>query len=156
MVSSSVGRHAEPYPTAELMATKSFYHFQDSWPSTTDIGELSCLSLFIFAATSIKFIGDANYGNPAGQLAKLRSSQTAIEGSSPYHHLDQLYLQVFNHVYQDITFYLVGWLKLVLGDIILLTRSTVPNLEHLVNMNSETADYSHSPVQRRDKRGCGR
>jgi hypothetical protein len=138
------------YLTAELAAIKSFYHLQDSWPSITDVEALSCLSsgLFIFAATSIKFIRDANYSDPAGQLAKLLRGKTTIEGSSPYHRLDQLYLQVLNHAYPDISFDLASRLKLVLGSIILLRDPlSAPNLERLLNMNSGKADSSHSPVQ---------
>jgi len=59
--------------TAKLTDIRRFYHLQKSWPSATDIEALSGLSseLFIFAATSVKFIGDPNYSNPAGQIAKL-------------------------------------------------------------------------------------
>ena len=110
------------YLAAELATIRKFYHLQDSWPSMTDIEALSRLSsgLFIFAATSVKFIGDGNYGDPAGQLTKLLHGTTAMEGSSPHRHLDQLYMQVLDHAYPDISLDLAGRLKLVMGSIVLL------------------------------------
>jgi len=145
-----VQKDIKSYLTAKLAPIRKLYGLRDSWPSTADIDTLSCLSsgLFIFAATSVKFIGDANYSDPTGQLAKLLRSTTVLEGSSPYHHLDQLYLQVLNHAYPDISFDLAGRLKLVVGSIILLRDPlSARNLEHLLNLNSESTDSNHRPVQ---------
>jgi hypothetical protein len=116
----------------------------------TDIEALLRLSsgLFIFAATSVKFIEDANYRDPASQLAKLLHSTTVMEGSSPHRHLDELYIQVLNHTYPDIPFDLASQLKLVMGRITLLRDPlSAHNPEHLLNMTSENAESNHSPVQ---------
>jgi hypothetical protein len=147
---SVVQKDIKSYLTAKLAPIRKLYGLRDSWPSTADIETLSCLSsgLFIFAATSVKFIGDANYSDPTGQLAKLLRSTTVLEGSSPYHHLDQLYLQVLNHAYPDISSDLAGQLKSVVGSIILLRDPlSARSLEHLLNLNSESADSNHRPVQ---------
>jgi hypothetical protein len=112
-----------------------------------DIDALSCLSssLFIFSATSVKFIGDVNYGDPAGQLVKLLHSTAVMEGSSLHCHLDQFYTQVLNHAYPEISSDLAGQLKSVMGSIILLRDPlSARNLEHLLNMNR---DSNHGPVQ---------
>jgi hypothetical protein len=138
------------YFAAKLATIRKFYHLQDSWPSMTDIETLSRLSsgLFIFAATSVKFIEDANYGDPAGQLGKLLHGTIVMEGSSPHRHLDELYMQVLNHAYPDISFDLAGRLKLVMGSIILLRDPlSARNLERLLNMNSENAESNHGAVQ---------
>jgi NACHT domain len=138
------------YLAAKLATIRKFYQLHDSWPSTTDVEALSRLSsgLFIFAATSIKFIGDSNYGNPVGQLAKLLHGTAVMEGCSPHHHLDELYMQVLNHAYPNISFDLAGQLKLVIGSIILLRDPlSTRDLERLLNMNSENAESNHSPVQ---------
>ena len=145
-----VQKDIKSYLMAELAPIRELYGLRDSWPSTADIGALSCLSsgLFIFAATSVKFIGDANYSDPAGQLAKLLRGTTMLGGSSPYHHLDQLYLQVLNHAYPDISSDLAGRVKSVLGSIILLRDPlSARNLEHLLNLNYESADSNYRPIQ---------
>jgi NACHT domain len=131
------------YLTAELADIRKFYHLHDSWPSTIDIEALTYLSsgLFIFAATSIKFIGDTNYGDPAGQLKKLLQGKAVMEGSSPHHRLDQLYMQVLNHAYPDISSDLAGRIKTIVGSIIVLRDPlSARNLERLLNMNSENED----------------
>jgi NACHT domain len=138
------------YLATELATVRKFYHLQGSWPSMTDIEALSYLSsgLFIFAATSVKFIGDANYNDPAGQLATLLEGTTVMEGSSPHRHLDELYMQVLNQAYPDISLDLAGRLKLVLGSIILLQDPlSARDLERLLNMNSENMESNYGPVQ---------
>jgi hypothetical protein len=138
------------YLAVKLATIRKFFHLHDSWPSTTDVEALSHLSsgLFIFAATSVKFIGDSNYGDPAGQLVKLLHGTAMMEGCSPHRHLDELYMQVLNQAYPDISLDLAGRLKLVMGSIILLRDPlSAHNLERLLNMNSENAASNHSPVQ---------
>jgi hypothetical protein len=138
------------YLATKPTAIREFYYLQDSWPSMTDVEALSRLSsgLFIFAATSVKFIGDANYGDPAGQLAKLLHGTNGMEGCSPHRHLDELYMQVLNQAYPDISFDLAGRLKLVIGSIIILRNPlSARNLERLLNMNLENAESNHGPVQ---------
>jgi hypothetical protein len=141
----------ERYLTAKLTVTRQLFHLQDSWPSTVDIQALSSLSfgLFIFAATSVKFIEDQNYSDPVGQLAKLlRSSTATAEGPSPQCHLNQLYTQVLTHAHPDISLDLAGRLKLVIGTILLLRDPlSARNLEYLLNMIPDNPDSNHSPVR---------
>jgi len=63
-----------------------------------DIEALAHLSsgLFIFAATSVKFINDRNYRNSRAQLTDLLHNTPVVakSSSSPQRHLDQLYEQV--------------------------------------------------------------
>ena len=144
-----VEKDIESYLTAKLARVRKRYSLPDSWPLMTDIEALSRLSsgLFIFAATSVKFVEDANYSDPAGQLAKLLRNTATPGGSSPYSRLDQLYMQVLSSEYPDISPDLAGQLKSVLGSIIFL-RDPLParSLEHLLNMNSESAESNLRPI----------
>jgi NACHT domain len=138
------------YLAVKLATIRKFFHLHDSWPSMTDVEALSRLSsgLFIFAATSIKFIGDSNYGDPAGQLVKLLHGTAVMEGCSPHRHLNELYMQVLNQAYPDISLDLAGRLKLVMGSIILLRDPlSAHNLERLLNMNLENVASNHGPVR---------
>jgi hypothetical protein len=112
------------YLTSNLVRIRDSYKLQSSWPSNRDIEALAhlCSGLFIFAATSIKFINDRNYCDPAVQLADLLQNTAAVaeSSSSPQHHLDQLYEQVLIHAFPGISSRLAGRLKMVLGTIVLL------------------------------------
>jgi hypothetical protein len=90
----------EHYFTSKLALTRVFYGLEGTWPPTKDVHALtqSSFGLFIFAATSVKFIEDKNYSNPKRQLVSLLHNMcTVVERSSPHHHLDQLYTQVLSH-----------------------------------------------------------
>ena len=131
----------ERYLFANLGVIRTLYHLEDSWPSTADIHALSAKSfgLFIFAATSVRFIGDRNYSDPPGQLAKLiRSTTPILNSSSPHFQLDRLYTQVLTHAYPDISSDLIGRLKVILGSIMYLLDPLSPrDLECLLTMNIE-------------------
>ncbi|KIM76258.1 hypothetical protein PILCRDRAFT_12869 [Piloderma croceum F 1598] len=146
-----VRRDIEHYLTTNLGIIRKSYNLADSWPSTADIQALSSKSsgLFIFAATSIKFIGDRNYSEPPNQLAKLlRSTMPILESFSPDLRLDQLYTEVLTHAFPSISSRLAGRLKIILGTIMLLRDPLSPhNLELLLNVNSEQTNSSRSSVR---------
>jgi hypothetical protein len=133
----------EHYLASNLALIRESNSLECSWPSQEDIHSLAQLSfgLFIFAATSIKFIDDPNYSNPKGQLGDLiRNTVTISESSSaPYRHLDQLYTQVLIHAFPDISPGLAGRLKMVLGSIIVLQDPLAPiALEQLLRLEAGT------------------
>ena len=63
----------ERYLLSKLSLTAVSYDLGAAWPPKDDILALTRLScgLFIFAATSVKFIEDRNYSDPTYQLASL-------------------------------------------------------------------------------------
>ena len=114
-----------------------------SWPEEEDIQALATLSsgLFIFAATSIKFVEDRNDSDPVGQLIRLLGGKhlSANVQSSPYHHLDKLYMQVLTHAFPDISIQLSGRLKMVLGSIVFLQEPLSPlSLGNLLGLTPST------------------
>ena len=132
------------YLMSKLRDTAACYGLGSSWPSEGDIRALATLSsgLFIFAATSIKFIEDRNDSGPRGQLARPTSGkQFDVDArSSPYHHLDKLYIQVLAHAFPDITTQLSGRLKMILGTIVSLQEPLSPiSLENLLGLAPSTA-----------------
>jgi hypothetical protein len=114
----------QKYLSSRLALTRQAYNgLGETWPLEEDIQALAQLScgLFIFAATSVRFIEDSNYSNPAGQLATLLSNQSGqINSLSPYHHLDQLYIQVLDKAFPNMSDVLSQQLKKVLGAIVFL------------------------------------
>jgi len=62
------------YLSSGLKSIAERYSLGTIWPSEEDIQELTALSfgLFIFAATSIKFVEDRNDSDPQGQLTRCR------------------------------------------------------------------------------------
>jgi hypothetical protein len=132
----------ELYLKSKLALTRLSHELGESWPLAEDIHALAVLScgLFIFAATSVKFIEDQNYSDPESRLASLvRNSPTAFEGSSPHYHLDRLYTQVLSNAFPDISPSLSNKLKRVLGSIVLL-RDPLSSLalEQLLDLESRT------------------
>jgi len=131
------------YLSSSLTLIKEFYELEPSWPSGKDVHALARLScgLFIFAATSIKFIHDQNYNNPRSQLTHLLCDTTTVNetSSSPHHHLDQLYIEVLTRAFPDISSGFAGRLKMVLGTIVLLRDPlSLRALEALLNLVEST------------------
>ena len=147
---SVVQTDIERYLATNLAIIRRSYNLDDSWPSTADIQALSSKSagLFIFAATSVKFIGDRNFSDPPDQLAKLlRNTVPTHESSSPHFHIDRLYTQVLTHAFPNISSRLAGRLKIILGTIILLRDGLSPqSLERLLNMNVNAEQTNLSPT----------
>jgi hypothetical protein len=132
----------EFYLSSKLAEIGLCHGLEETWPQAEDIHSLAVLScgLFIFATTSVKFIGDRNYSDPDGQLESLlRNSPSAFEVSSPHYHLDQLYTQVLNHAFPDTSPALSSRLKTVLGSIVLL-RDQLSSLalERLLDLKPHT------------------
>jgi hypothetical protein len=136
----------ECYLIVNLASIRRSYRLDSSWPSAADIQSLATLSvgLFIFAATSVKFIEDWNYCDPRGQLANLlRNAAEVSKGlSSPYRHLDLLYAEVLTHAFPNLSHRLAGQLKMVLGTIVLLRDPLSPiALEELLNLRAGTGPF---------------
>ncbi|KAJ7145668.1 hypothetical protein C8R44DRAFT_845105 [Mycena epipterygia] len=149
-----VEQDIEHYLSSRLSLTKSLYEIKDSWPSPEDVHTLVRLSagLFIFAATSIKFIEDAAYCNPRDQLARLvDDTDNVVEKSSPSGRLDRLYHDVLTLAFPDISSRLLCVLKTVLGSIIHIRDPlSVPDIENLLGLAPgqvrETLGHLHSVV----------
>jgi NACHT domain len=145
----------ELYLAVNLDQTRSSYDLEKPWPSVEDIRALAQLSsgLFIFAATSVKFIEDRNHSNPKHQLAGLlrNTTRTASSSSSPYHYLDQLYTQVLFRVFPKLSPDLSGRLKMVLGTIVILRDPlSPPAIEQLLGLQPKsvrmTLTHLHSLI----------
>ena len=50
--------------------------------------------LFIFASTTIRLLWDKKFSDPAGQLKRLLASTAHLSDTSPYAHLDKLYMTI--------------------------------------------------------------
>ncbi|KAF8816093.1 WD40 repeat-like protein [Phlegmacium glaucopus] len=140
---SVVRQDIKRYLLSALQDIRERYGLDSSWPSEEDVEALATLSfgLFIFAATSIKFIEERNDSDPQGQLTRLLSAKelNANAQSSPYHHLDKLYTQVLMHVFPDISVLLSGRLKMILGTIVSLQEPLSPvYLENLLGLTPST------------------
>lgn len=141
----------ERYVTTRLDTICKSYRLPASWPSISDIKALTTKScgLFIFAATSVRFIEDRNYSDPQNQLTKLLQSTTPnLESSSPYVSLDSLYTQVLTNAYPNISHDLAGRLKKILGSIIFLRNAlSLHDLARLLNPNGDHNNLSPSSVR---------
>jgi hypothetical protein len=145
----------EQYLTSSLALIRQSYELECTWPLKVDVQDLAHLSsgLFIFAATSVKFIDDRNYSDPRGQLTNLLCNTDTLSesSSSPHRHLDQLYTQVLSHAFPHASPRLAGRLKMVLGTIVLI-RNPLSSLalEALLNLRAssvrETLVHLHSVV----------
>jgi len=125
-----VGQDIKLYLSSAFRDIAERGRLDSSWPEEDDIQALASLSsgLFIFAATSIKFVDDRNDSDPVGQLTRLLSGKDLSPSvqSSPYHHLDTLYMQVLTRAFPDISIQLSGRLKMILGSIVFLQEPLSP------------------------------
>ena len=125
------------YLMTHFEAMKNQYVVEDGWPALKDVDALTSLSsgLFIFAATAVNFIRDRGYSDPSDQLSRLLTA-TVIEGSSPYHYLDQLYLQVLHSSFPT---EVPRRLREILGTIAVLQQPLHPaDIEQLLKLDSGT------------------
>ncbi|KAJ7924684.1 hypothetical protein B0H13DRAFT_1601442, partial [Mycena leptocephala] len=140
------------YLLMKLVETKRRYEIKEPWPAPGSIDSLAKLSsgLFIFAATSIKYIEDVAYSDPRGQLQRLTSRAVTTTGvSSPFNRLDELYSEVLTLALPDISSSFLGLLKMVLGSIVHLQDPlSVIGLENLLGLRTgrvrETLLHLHS------------
>jgi len=110
------------YLEGRLLAVAKLFGLE-SWPTGEAIAELVTRSseLFIFAATAANFIEDPNTSDPTHQLGIIMSTTyIASPKSSPYLHLDALYLTVLREAFPDISEHQRERLRTVLGSIVLL------------------------------------
>lgn len=121
---SKVEADITTYLSAQLKSVKQQYGIEEAWPSAENIDLLSKRScrLFIFAATSIKFIIDKSYDDPRRQLNRILFNMTPLKNtdSDPRYQLDQLYLQVLTDAHPKPSPELIGQLKMLMGTIVLL------------------------------------
>ncbi|KAK7008318.1 WD40-repeat-containing domain protein [Favolaschia claudopus] len=113
-----------------LTAIQQDFCVADTWPINDEIEALVKLAggLFIFAATAVKFIADNNVNNPEDQLSALLQPSARIPRttSSPFTHLDGLYLQVLHLAYPNPDHSIKADMKIVLGSITLLRDGLSP------------------------------
>jgi hypothetical protein len=130
------------YLSSKLALTKISHDIQCEWPTIADIRKLAQLShgLFIFAATSVRFIEDRNYVDARGQLESLlRNTPPETEDSSPHFHLYRLFTQILDCAFPAISFATCGRLRMVLGSITLIRQPLPPvALENLLGLKSST------------------
>lgn len=95
-----------------------------SWPSDKDLKYLVELAngLFIFAATTVKFLSRKGTFSPKEQLATLLGSKSPIS-DSPYKYLDILYLQVFTTAFDEIADDLKDRIQTVFGTLVLIKET---------------------------------
>ena len=136
-----------------------------SWPSSdslTQLVEQSC-GLFIFAATVANFVDDQSASNPTRQLKiVLSSADMALSETSPYRHLDELYLTVLREAFPKVSERQPIGLRMVLGTVALLfdplepestealldlDRSTVRSLLRRLHSIAIVPDAGGGPVQ---------
>ncbi|KAF7967583.1 hypothetical protein HWV62_33747 [Athelia sp. TMB] len=127
------------YIAPELERIRDHYEIKNGWPSPEQVNSLSKLSfgLFIFAATSIKFIQDQNYDDPEDQLVRILASSRPASGEllKPQQRLDRLYLQVLTNAHPEISAPLAGRLQVVIGTILLLQDPLpLPSIEQILIM----------------------
>jgi hypothetical protein len=118
-----VGNDIKLYLSEKLAVTRTMYRLESTWPSSEDISTLTQMAsgLFIFAATSMKFIEDPRHDDPERQLACLLDNTVMeTEPSSPFRALDHLYTQVLTNAYPDIMPETSRRLKTILGTIVFL------------------------------------
>jgi hypothetical protein len=101
-------------------------HELTDWPSQKNVSILLDHSgvLFVYAATVVRFIGDADF-NPMVRLEEILSASHApqADGSSPYGYLDNLYHDILTAAIESSgggALALITRLKIIAGSILLL------------------------------------
>ncbi|KAJ7796180.1 hypothetical protein B0H14DRAFT_82631 [Mycena olivaceomarginata] len=126
---------------------KEDFFIAGDWPVNEDVDALVGLAngLFIFAATAVKFVADEDADSPEAQLnALVHSGADRLvprTNTSPFTHLDKLYLQVLNTAYPnpDSDQSAKARVKAILGSIVLLREELPPgSLDDLFHFPSGT------------------
>lgn len=137
--SEQVRRDIVCYLETELKTVASMYGIPLPWPRYEHIISLvdQANGLFIFAATTVKFIQSSKIKNPEGQLdLLLNSTNSSDQQSTPHSHLNALYLQVLNTAFPMMEPVLHKQLKSVLGAIVILREQLQPSaLELLLRLS---------------------
>ncbi|KAF7358362.1 hypothetical protein MVEN_00886200 [Mycena venus] len=102
------------------------------WPQSNIVEDLVQKSsgYFIYAATVVKFIGDKRF-HPVDRLDTILGIKDIISGS-PFHTLDQLYLQILSAVALDFRPEVI----LILAVICAYIALNVSDIEHLLGLRS--------------------
>ncbi|KZP27506.1 hypothetical protein FIBSPDRAFT_928039 [Athelia psychrophila] len=135
---SAVEADITTYLKPQLEITRDLNGIRKGWPSFEEVNFLSKLSfgLFIYAATSIKFIQDPNYADPQGQLTRILSN-TSLPSGEHAHHLDLLYLQVLTSAHPNISEPLADRLRIIIGTIVFLQDPlSLHSIEQLLSMEN--------------------
>lgn len=128
---------------AKVAGIQEVYGIDRSWPLEEQMIQLVKQSggLFIYASTTVRYIGDVNASDPKGRLRSLLEGQvgTTSDESTPFAQLDELYLQVLKSTYPNITRELKSRLKIILGTLILIRDRLSPNaVDSLMHLESGT------------------
>ena len=117
---------------------------QDSpdWPGDEIIERICVLSkrLFIFAATTVKYVAGGQYDDPNQRLSILLSLEyshvAANDVASPFAHLDELYLQVLRTAFaESIAPVHAAIVKVVMGSVALVFEQLSPaSLDSLLRL----------------------
>jgi hypothetical protein len=142
------------YIESKLIEIGEFYNLNPEWASKTDIQALTkkAFGLFIFAATSVKFILDQSYCSPKDQLKWILQGTADTDlSTSPNKYLDQLYLQVLACAFPDVKQSLAACVTHILGTIVLLQDPlSTAAIEHLLNLEPysvrQTLGHLHSTI----------
>ena len=110
------------------------------WPPMTDMEQLvdNCGKLFVYAAISLRFIGNDRVRNPLKQLEILLGIQKAVK-AKPYAQLDQLYLVVLlSALPEDTEEDLILRFQWVVGSIVLLRDPlSINSLSRFIKYDAE-------------------
>lgn len=127
-------------PDIKLYLTRALAETADAgfvlprhWPGPLVIQILADRSegLFIYAATSVKFVQDPRYNDPDGQLKRIVD---ALPNDPSRSLLDYLYLQILDAAFPKMSRGLSGRIKSILGSIVVLKDSLPPiDLARLLN-----------------------
>ncbi|KAH9830592.1 WD40-repeat-containing domain protein [Rhodofomes roseus] len=148
----TVRRDIQQFLRVQLAEVRQVYSIRtESWPYAGDISLLAERSstLFIFAATAVKFVKDDRICNPERQLMRLLDSEPILDSFiSPHRSLDLLYLQVLQNAFPKMHGTLKAHFKLVVGSIVLIRDRLSPSaLEDLLNQQSNTVKRALRPLQ---------
>jgi hypothetical protein len=118
------------------------------WPPKADVDKLATLSrsLFIYAATAVRFVKDPKY-SPRLRLAHLLGQEQNYTGPSPHVHLDGLYRDILNDAVRDSedgSEYLCKRLHAVMAVIIL--AQTPLNVEALATFSGVHAEETRMVI----------
>jgi NACHT domain len=122
------------------------------WISEDEIDSLVAKSgkLFVYAATTVRFIGDDRLRDPRRHLNLILNTQAAQQiGATPYTQLDNLYMGVLRNTLSDSNRRdVLDRFQLVVGSIVLL-RQPLPlhSLAHFVGFQIDTVDATLSHLR---------
>lgn len=129
-----------------LRSIRDSYGLDGNWPAKDDLQDLvrHSAGLFIFAATTIKWIRDNNHSDPQGRLSDALISMNGKGQSKARsrYMLDDLYLEVLQQAFPSISLESSEILKNILGSIALLFDPlTLSDLQKLLCLQMASHTY---------------